>query len=569
MPGTLPRFANCPSRWAAALAVTALAFAGQAGAQVMAGPTKLIKTVGGVTFDSAYDNGSLLDVVSGGTNIFNATLYTDSGEQGTAKYWFRFRMTGVAGRTVRVNIDHVENARPYVKIGSAAWRRTTAAEAPNTGTLLFTFPAGENAAELAFFEPYGVAEISQAVTARTSRSAFATSSLIAASTEGRPLEMITIEDPAWPSAGKRRIWLHSRVHAGEVTATHSMLGFLDQVLADSETGRRLRQHCIFTIVPMVNADGIARGHTRWDSLGYDPEREWCGPIRIPEVQALKTNVDAFMAGPNPILVALNLHSTKGNFADSFFFKHLAPSVSAAFETIQQNYINAVNAATPLFNNASPQTSQLSACLFIESYFWNNWGPSVMALTHEGHYQKRLTDGDWITGADYREIGAALARGLTTYFPLPAASEPGLTYASWLALHFTPGEIANPSLTGDNADPDKDGSNNLLEYALARNPRFPDLAVSPLQSVSTSPASLTLTAERSVLPTDLDVFMERSADLATWTRLAENTAPDPATGTALRTLSQRRATDSQAITTLTLTAPWSAPRSFYRLAVRRL
>lgn len=355
----------------------------------------------------------------------------------------------------------------------------------------------------------------------------------------------------------------------EVTASHSMLGFLDQVLADSETGRRLRQHCLFTIVPMVNADGIARGHTRWDSLGYDPEREWCSLIRIPEVQALKTRVDAFMAGPNPIEVALNLHSTRGNFADSFFFKHVAPSVSTAFETIQQNYINAVNAATPLFNNASPQTSQLNACLFIESYFWNNWGASVMALTHEGHYQKRLTDGDWITGADYREIGSALARGLTTYFPLPAATEPGLSYPSWLALHFSAAELPNPALTGENADPDHDGSSNLLEYALARNPRFPDTPVSPVAIHSTPAGGLTVTAERSGLPTDLDVFLEHSGNLTTWTRPAENAPPDPATGTAVRTRSQRRASDGQAITTLTLTAPWTSSRSFYRLAVRRL
>ena len=72
-----------------------LLLAGTATDKVMTGPNKLTKTIQGVTFDSAYDNGSLANVVSGGNHIFNGTLYTETGEQGTSKYWFRFRMDGL------------------------------------------------------------------------------------------------------------------------------------------------------------------------------------------------------------------------------------------------------------------------------------------------------------------------------------------------------------------------------------------------------------------------------------------------------------------------------------------
>ena len=78
----------------------------------------------------------------------------------------------------------------------------------------------------------------------------------------------------------------------------------------------------------------------------------------------------------------------------------------------------MNQATPLFDNLDPQTSQLNSTVFIESYYWNHWGESVMAMTHEGHYYTRITDGQYITGDDYKEIGRSLAVALINYFNLP-------------------------------------------------------------------------------------------------------------------------------------------------------
>ncbi len=45
----------------------------------------------------------------------------------------------------------------------------------------------------------------------------------------------------------------------------------------------------------------------------------------------------------------------------------------------------------------------------------------MAMTHEGHFYRRITDNEWITPADYEEIGRAMALALIEYFdqtPLP-------------------------------------------------------------------------------------------------------------------------------------------------------
>ncbi len=332
-------------------------------------------------------------------------------------------MSGVAGLTVTLHIDHSQNPVPFIRIvnpGPGAWRRMTSTEAPDTSTIALTFAADTQEVELAFYDPLGYAEINAAVSVLTSASPYATTTVMGQSFQNRNLYLVTVNDPNYPDAGKKQVWLHSRVHAGEVTATHTMLGFLAQALEDSDTGRRLRQYITFHIVPQVNADGIYLGHTRWDSQGIDIEAQWCD-ITVPEAAAIKAQVDVLMASSNPITVSLNLHSTVGDFADSYFVKHVSPSVTTAYEAIEQSYIDAVNAATPYFDNLAPDTTQLTSCSFIESYYWNNWGASVMAMTEEGNFYYRITDGAWSTGADYRQVGGGMARALIAYYNLPSGS----------------------------------------------------------------------------------------------------------------------------------------------------
>ena len=436
-----------------------------------AGANQFSTELDGISFDSDYENGSLgsIERIPEEHGHFRATLFTESGELGDRSYWFRFRMRGVSGRSLTIALDHSENRRPFVRIGSNPWRRMTAMEAPDTQSIVLKFSDDQNDAEIAFFEPLGLQETMLQVDDMVANSSFAVSEIIGRSHQGRNLTMITIDDSRYPVANKQRIWLHSRAHAGEVTSTHSMLGFLQQALADSEIGRRLREHCIIHIVPILNVDGVALGHTRWDSQGLDPERPWCD-VDIPVVKALKNEIDRLMASERPIALALNLHSTRGNYQDTFFFKHVAPSVTRKFEQIQQRYIDAFARATPLFDNLSPQTSQLHTCRFIESYFWNNWGDSVMALTHEGHYGTRITDNQFLTGNDYRQLGAAMATALIEFFDLPEATESDLTYQQWVALHFSPAQQANPSLSGWKADADADGIPNGEEYAMQTAPR---------------------------------------------------------------------------------------------------
>ncbi len=55
----------------------------------------------GVTFDSAYDNGSMGQVAQRSADRFLIPLYEEQGELGPRRYWFRFRLFASSALWIR------------------------------------------------------------------------------------------------------------------------------------------------------------------------------------------------------------------------------------------------------------------------------------------------------------------------------------------------------------------------------------------------------------------------------------------------------------------------------------
>lgn len=86
-----------------------------------------------------------------------------------------------------------------------------------------------------------------------------------------------------------------------------------------------------------------------------------------------------------------------------------------------------------------------------------------------------------------------------------------SFGAWQAANFTPVELANPAISGDLADPDGDGLNNLTEFGLSLLPRTPDAASSPTSSTVNISGSnyLALTFRRKVPALDLAYTVQNS------------------------------------------------------------
>jgi len=88
-----------------------------------------------------------------------------------------------------------------------------------------------------------------------------------------------------------------------------------------------------------------------------------------------------------------------------------------------------------------------------------------------------------------------------------------SFSSWLVDNFTPQEIANAALTGPNADYDKDGFANLVEYALGTDPKVS--RSTGLPQVGRTATEWTFTYQRPAAITDVTYAVEVSTTLTSW------------------------------------------------------
>ena len=154
--------------------------------------------------------------------------------------------------------------------------------------------------------------------------------------------------------------------------------------------------------------------------------------------------------------------------------------------------------------------------------------------------------------DYSLSAGSPANGTVTIQDKP--------YDAWRFARFSSPQLAAPAVSGETADPDADGLNNLLEYAFGGEPLAAD-APARQPSVAASPdGHLTLTYFQPADRADLAYSVEWTADLAagTWT-----------TGAGVVTETSRSATSGgELITAQAVTDLAASPRQFLRLRVTR-
>jgi hypothetical protein len=94
---------------------------------------------------------------------------------------------------------------------------------------------------------------------------------------------------------------------------------------------------------------------------------------------------------------------------------------------------------------------------------------------------------------------------------------GVSYGSWQVLHFSGAERLDPQISGPNADPERDGLSNLLEYALSLDPRAESKFGAAVDTETVGGRTyLRLQYKRPAKTVDLLYEPQVSSDLENWT-----------------------------------------------------
>lgn len=124
--------------------------------------------------------------------------------------------------------------------------------------------------------------------------------------DGRPVEAIRFGRPDAP----KLVILIGRQHPPEVTGAIAIRAFVDQLVAMMRSTPQTFADHQFLIVPLLNPDGVARGHWRANRGAVDLNRDW-GHFTQPETRAVKSWLDVLPPTVRPVAM-IDFHSTSRN-----------------------------------------------------------------------------------------------------------------------------------------------------------------------------------------------------------------------------------------------------------------
>ena len=114
------------------------------------------------------------------------------------------------------------------------------------------------------------------------------------------------------------IFISARVHPIETPSSFTINGIITFLL-DKKDMRAylLRKYFVFVLVPMLNPDGVSRGHCRMDSLNQNLNRYYStpDPERQPSCLAIRKLCEHYTKDKR-LFMYLDLHAhpaNKGNF----------------------------------------------------------------------------------------------------------------------------------------------------------------------------------------------------------------------------------------------------------------
>lgn len=118
--------------------------------------------------------------------------------------------------------------------------------------------------------------------------------------EGRALEMVRVGKEDAPY----RLLLRARAHPWETGGNWVLEGLIREMLT------RLPNFCLYAM-PMCNKDGVARGGSRFNSMGKDLNRDWgapADPYLAPENVALEKWLNRMQAADQLPHLAIDFHN---------------------------------------------------------------------------------------------------------------------------------------------------------------------------------------------------------------------------------------------------------------------
>lgn len=233
--------------------------------------------------------------------------------------------------------------------------------------------------------------------------------LIGSTLGNRDLRLWTVREG---DAARRTIWLMFRQHSWETGSSWAGEGAVTALLARDEKAQQMRRDVIWKIFPLCDPDGVARGGVRFNSLGFDLNRNWDveDRERMPEIAAQRDAIRQWIKAGRKVDLFLTLHNTEtGEYLEG------PPEPPPPAKTLAENlFRNLVNETTfrpsrPLSFAAATTTAGMKGRMNVAQGLAHEFGIAAFVM------EQRISFNDKLKRLPLREdrlrFGAELVRAM--------------------------------------------------------------------------------------------------------------------------------------------------------------
>ncbi len=306
--------------------------------------------------------------------------------------WYYFKMSGVKGKEVILNVKNSDARRPYYSYDNLNWTRFSATESPDEKTIIKKYEQDE--VYIAYYIPYTYSRLLGRIQDWV-KNEWVDLGSIGESEHGRNMPLLTITNKNGKE-NKKVVYIHGRVHTSETPGTWHLERMIDQLVSDTPYASALRENTVYYILPFTNPDGVVEGMSRSNANGVNMEVNWDDPeeVTTKEVKNMRAFLQGLLAKGN-VDVFLNMHSQSMHQAT--YWVHTAETSSDKF------YKNLMLLANLTIND-NPYFAKKDLCFskmgsrYCEGWFWNNSGEKTLAVTFETPYTyySQNKDGEWVS-----------------------------------------------------------------------------------------------------------------------------------------------------------------------------
>jgi hypothetical protein len=219
--------------------------------------------------------------------------------------WYAFRYSSAKGGKLTVNVRYVGARHRYAPKwsgrGDPVALSVTAKD--DGSTVSITLPPSEG---IVSGQPLITSAHYDRLLRQLAQNGKGRGVILGHSHDGRPIRAVRLGNADAPHL----VILLGRQHPPEVTGAMAMDAFSLKIAKLMRSGAIDRKQFQFLIVPLLNPDGVARGHWRANLGGTDLNRDW-GSFKQPETRGVSDWLARLPAKVRPVLM-LDFHSTNRN-----------------------------------------------------------------------------------------------------------------------------------------------------------------------------------------------------------------------------------------------------------------